>query len=457
MPDAPDPMPHWIDDGHSREHLLIFTRYPSPGSTKTRLIPTLGAEGAAALHQQMVEHALWEARQWQRVAPAAGPTAGPPTQRAIAVWYTGGTPAQMATWLGNDLDYHPQGEGDLGDRLSQACQWAFATGAQSVLLMGTDCPGLDELILTTAQHHLQRHDLVLGPALDGGYYLMGLRRWIPELFQGIAWSTATVLTRTMAIAQRLRLRTHLLSPLSDVDYAADLVHWQQANRRISVIIPTRNEASSIAQTLARLQPARNVEVIVADGGSTDETVAIAQSCQATVLTTPPGRAQQMNHAAREATGDILLFLHADTQVPYRFDQWVRRALAESQRGAGAFELQIDDARLGLRLIENWVNWRSRLLAMPYGDQAIFLQADTFWACGGFPNQPLMEDYELMQRLRRRGERLVIIPIPVVTSARRWQRLGILRTTAINQAIVLAYRLGVSPQHLAQWYRLWKKY
>ncbi|MEQ8752237.1 MAG: TIGR04283 family arsenosugar biosynthesis glycosyltransferase [Coleofasciculus sp. G1-WW12-02] len=220
---------------------------------------------------------------------------------------------------------------------------------------------------------------------------------------------------------------------------------------ISVIIPVLNEASTIGSVLERLMGTNNVDVIVVDGGSRDETVTVARSRNVQVISTPPGRACQMNAGAARATGDILLFLHADTRLPANFDCLVRQALQEPQTIAGAFELRIDSQQLGLRLIERLVNWRSRFFSMPYGDQAIFLKATIFHSIGGFPNLPIMEDFEFIRRLKHQG-RISIVPASILTSGRRWERLGIIKTTLINQLIILGYFFGVSPDKLARWYR-----
>jgi len=223
---------------------------------------------------------------------------------------------------------------------------------------------------------------------------------------------------------------------------------------ISVIIPVLNEAKTIATTLNHLYQAADkaaIEVIVVDGGSQDDTLDRLQGLEAAILIAQPGRAQQMNAGAAVATGNILLFLHADTHLPEGFPILVTRTLATVGAIAGAFTLRIDGDLPGLRWVERLANWRSHVLQMPYGDQAIFLRAEQFRAVGGFPEQPIMEDYELIRRLRRQGK-IAIVPHPVLTSARRWQKLGVLRTTLTNQAIVAAYRLGISPQRLVQWYR-----
>ena len=212
---------------------------------------------------------------------------------------------------------------------------------------------------------------------------------------------------------------------------------------------------TIQETLASTHLGANLEVIVVDGGSQDGTVQMAQSLSVKVLSTRGGRACQMNVGARAATGNILLFLHADTRLPAGFDAMVRLSLLAADKGkapvAGAFELRIDAPLPSLRLIESGVNWRSRHLQMPYGDQAIFLTHEVFHDIGGFPELPIMEDFELMRRLRRFG-RIVIIPVPVLTSARRWLKLGVLKTTLINQVAIITYLLGVPPEQIARWYR-----
>jgi len=221
--------------------------------------------------------------------------------------------------------------------------------------------------------------------------------------------------------------------------------------KISIIIPVLNEANTIRAVLARLLDARSVEVIVVDGGSRDETVAIAQSLAVKVITAAASRASQMNAGAAVATGEILLFLHADTHLPTEFETLVRQALQNAGTVAGAFELRIDAQLRGLRLVERMVNMRSRFLSMPYGDQAIFLKAAVFHEIGGFPDLPIMEDFELMLRLRRIG-RITIVPAPVLTSGRRWQKLGIVKTTLINQLIITGYFLGIPPAQLVRLYR-----
>jgi rSAM/selenodomain-associated transferase 2 len=221
--------------------------------------------------------------------------------------------------------------------------------------------------------------------------------------------------------------------------------------KISVIIPTLNEASVIATTLRHIPRGGDVELIVVDGSSHDGTVAIAEASGARVIRTASNRAQQMNAGAAIARGEILLFLHADTRLPADFARAVHTVLSRPKVVAGAYRLRIDSPRWSLRVVEALANFRSRWLKMPYGDQALFLRARHFRTAVGFSNLPIMEDFEFVRRLGRWG-RIAIAPAVVVTSARRWEKLGVLRTTLLNQVIILAYLLGVAPARLARWYR-----
>jgi rSAM/selenodomain-associated transferase 2/rSAM/selenodomain-associated transferase 1 len=369
-------------------------------------------------------------------------------QQELEVRFTGATVQTMQQWLGEGALYGDQGSGDLGQRMAIALQQALEAGARRVVLIGSDCPFLTPTLLDQAFEALQHHDLVLGPALDGGYYLIGLRYPCPDLFQSVDWGTERVLDQTRAIAQRLNLRWQELTPLRDLDRPEDLPYWVPPGA-LSVVVPVLNEAAALNQTLA-LPLAQGIETIVVDGGSQDDSRAIAQALGATVLQSEPGRALQMNRGAAIAQGSILVFLHGDTQLPPGFSVAVRRVLSQPRTVAGAFRLGIAGTHAQLRWIEWGTNWRSRCLQLPYGDQALFLERKRFEVLGGFPEWPLLEDYVLVRRLQRQGQ-IGLADLPVQTSARRWQRLGLVRTTLLNQGILLGYHLGVPVAQLARWY------
>ncbi|QLE56162.1 TIGR04283 family arsenosugar biosynthesis glycosyltransferase [Nostoc sp. TCL26-01] len=220
---------------------------------------------------------------------------------------------------------------------------------------------------------------------------------------------------------------------------------------ISIIIPTLNEAGNIKQVITNIQPRTNIEIIVVDGGSQDDTVALAESFGVKVISSSPSRALQMNAGAAIANGNILLFLHADTRLPVGFDEMIRSVLQQPGVVAGAFTLRIDGSGLPLRLVELGVKWRSHFLQMPYGDQAIFITKEFFIQIGYFPEIPIMEDFELIIRLKHIGK-IAIISASVITSARRWMQKGVIKTTLINQIVIIAYLLGIAPEQIRTWYR-----
>jgi uncharacterized protein len=207
------------------QHLIIFTRYPEANRTKTRLIPLLGAEGAANLQRQMTEHTLSTVQKLQELVNVS-----------VEVRFAGGDLQLMQAWLGDNLFgekliFQPQGEGDLGEKMMRSLSDSFHAGAKKTIIIGTDCPGIDSQLLHTAFAHLDNFDLVLGPAIDGGYYLIGLQHSVREvfakLFQNIDWGTSQVFQQTVNIAQKLKLSSIYLQPLADVDRPEDLEIWEK--------------------------------------------------------------------------------------------------------------------------------------------------------------------------------------------------------------------------------------
>ncbi len=222
---------------------------------------------------------------------------------------------------------------------------------------------------------------------------------------------------------------------------------------VSVVIPALDEAEHIAPVLEALQPLRAAggELIVADGGSTDATVDVARPLADTVLSCAPGRARQMNAGAAAARGHWLWFLHADTVAGAPALAALRAAMARPGVQWGRFDVRLSGRHPLLRVVERAMNLRSRLTGICTGDQGIFVRRDLFRALGGYADIPLMEDIELTRRLRRHG-RPLCITAPLVTSSRRWERHGVVRTIVLMWRLRLAYALGASPHRLA---RLWR--
>ncbi len=221
---------------------------------------------------------------------------------------------------------------------------------------------------------------------------------------------------------------------------------------LSLIIPVLNEADEIAGLLPhwRELAQEGAEILVVDGGSSDATASLLQAAGFSVLEAPRGRARQMNAGAARASGELLLFLHADTQLPAGALAQVREALA-TRRCWGRFDVTLSGGAPLLRLVATLMNLRSRLSGIATGDQAMFMTREIFTRIGGFPDQPLMEDVELSARLRRVAAP-VCLRARVVTSSRRWQRHGIWRTILTMWGLRLAYACGVPSSRLVRYYR-----
>ena len=222
--------------------------------------------------------------------------------------------------------------------------------------------------------------------------------------------------------------------------------------KLSVIVPLLNEARELPGLLERLSPLiRNgSEVIVVDGGSDDGSAQIAERAGFTVVRASRGRARQMNAGASQASGDVLLFLHADTQLPDAAETAIAHGLADSGRVWGRFDVRITGRSPMLRVVGCLMNVRSRLTGIATGDQAMFVTRPAFDAVGGFPDQPLMEDIELSLRLRK-GSAPACLRQQVTTSDRRWERDGVWRTIALMWRLRWLYWTGTPPERLAKLY------
>lgn len=426
------------------DRLIIFCRYPIPGKTKTRLIQTLGPFRAADLHRKLTEDTFEMAKIFASEYPVD-----------VELFFEGGSKAQIRRWLGLLPEVSYQKPGDLGQRMHCAFQEAFQKGCKKAVLIGTDVPEASGEYLRQAFEALDNCDMVLGPAYDGGYWLIGLTAPF-EVFENIQWGSDTVLEATVSLAERIGLSSTLLDPLNDIDTVNDLIKWRPSENHpgpyISVVIPALNEEETIGKTIAHALDG-NSEIIVADGGSRDRTMTIAAESGARVISAPRGRAFQQNAGAEASQGKVLLFLHADTLLPKDYAGKIFEALMDHDVAAGAFRFATDLDGFMMRRIEFMVNVRSRYLHLPYGDQGLFLRKSLFETAGGFPDEPIAEDLLLVRRLSGLG-RICIVPATVITSGRRWKKLGIIRATVINAIILIGCLAGVKPKRFASLYSKW---
>ena len=419
---------------------MLFAKAPRAGLVKTRLAAELGDERAVDIYRAIVE------RQLREIPPAW----------QVEVHFTPvEAEEEMRAWLGPHRHYRPQSDGDLGRRLRKAFGAAFSRGATTVMAIGGDCPELDRATFHEAATRLGRADLVLGPATDGGYYLLALRRAVPELFDNIPWSSDQVLATTLARAKLFGLSRELLTPKDDIDdaktYRAYLsrVVRNSSPETLSIVIPTLNEAARLGATLeAAAQSLPSARLIVADGQSTDRTREIAAQHGAHVIVTRRGRGRQCRAGAAVADSDWLLFLHADTHLPPEAGTIFSRFTIETDAQIATFRLRFDSSSWFLRAC----GWCTRFDSVftRFGDQGILVRREFYDALGGFPDWPLLEDVALLQRARA-ATSVRSLPAHVITSARRFAQRGVFAQQWLNARVLIRYLCGASPSELATHY------
>ncbi len=442
-------------DGAAMEALMgrtpvcIFAKPPVAGAVKTRLAdPAYAAELARAF----------------LVDTCAAVRSLPWADAILAT--TGALDRELAAELA--VSVWLQGDGDLGARLERVLRRALAS-SDTAIAIGADSPGLPRDRFDQARAALLTTDAVLGPSEDGGFFLLALRRCPEGLLADLPWSRSDTFGATLARLHERGLSTTVLDPWFDVDRPADLDRLRSliasravaapetqrvlAMPRISIVMPVLNEEKRIEKALRELAQHSGIhEVIVVDGGSRDRTVELARHHAVRIVTAPRGRGRQLNAGAAEATGDVLLFLHADTALPDDAADHIARTLARPRAVAGAFRTWTvaDEPRPWFAPLLHLADLRSRVTRYPYGDQAMFVRSNVFRAAGGFADVPLMEDVELSQRLWKHG-RVYTCAARVRVSGRRFVSRPFLYTALVN-VFPLLFRSGVSAHTLARFYK-----
>lgn len=447
-----------------------MAKAPEPGQVKTRLARAIGVDAATAVARASLVD-VW-----------SGAHAVPGLAPSLAL---DGDPAYLPPLTPPPTPV-AQGDGDLGQRMARHLRLAVERAGRA-LMIGSDSPGAPRVFFERALALLDTHDAVLGPVLDGGFWLIGLRRVPAGLLDDLPWSDPSTLNATVERLRQRGLSTALLAPWFDVDRLQDLGRLRvllrhgvgdapamsalletldipddldeaprgpRVRRGLSVIIPTLNEAKRLPQRLLELAATPGVdEVIVADGQSDDGTDDLARAFpNVRCVQAPRGRARQMNAGAADAGGSTLLFLHADVRLPTDAASHIAKALASPGVVGGAFKTHhvADGGRYRLGPLLRAADLRSRVTRAPYGDQGIFVRAADFRALGGYADIPLMEDVEFSRRLSARGD-VVTVSAEVEVSGRRFETRPIYYTALVN-LFPLLYRLGTPPEILARLYK-----
>ncbi|HEY3346383.1 MAG TPA: TIGR04283 family arsenosugar biosynthesis glycosyltransferase, partial [Nitrospirota bacterium] len=299
------------------------------------------------------------------------------------------------------------------------------------------------------------HDAVVVPAFDGGYCLIGFRvdGYTPSVFRGIVWSTGTVCAETQAILAGEGKSVKTLPTLRDIDTASD-IKYLPPSRKFSIIIPVLHEAENINALIKRLhgmKGAGDCEIIIVDGSPDADTLAVIEDGGVLRILSGKGRARQMNAGAAAALGAVLIFLHADTALPECALSKVSQVMKSGQYVGGAFGLLIDSKHPFIKFTSWSAGLRSRFTRIPYGDQAIFIGRDYFHSIGGYNDIPLMEDVELMGRIKKLGGKICILNEPAITSPRKFLKDGPVYSAFRNHTLRIMYSLGVSPEKLEKLY------
>ncbi len=428
--------------------IVVYAKAPVAGQVKTRLIPKLGEAGATKLHEAFVEDTL------AMVSTSAD---------SFDVELHTDVPTGAWSWPGVR---RVQCAGDLGTKLYATLREALDGGRPFALIIGSDSPTLPTEFLENLAH--LNADVVLGPARDGGFYAIGCRKTHPEMFAGVAWSTANARTQSKEAMERCGLDVAEGREWFDVDEPEDLDLLVQSgpvgrtlevlrdlgvmpgSPWLSIVIPTLNEAASIGRTLETvLTLGSGAQVIVADGQSDDKTVQIARQYPVTILSSSRGRGMQLRTGAERATGEVLWFLHADSIPPSDAHHHIREALQSPEIVGGNFDLLFDGASRAARQLTR-IYPHLRKLGLCYGDSGIFVRREIYRAAGGFRAYPIFEDLDLIKRIRRHG-RFLHLNSKIVTSSRRFEGRSFGLTFAKWTSLQIMYWAGVHPEVLGRWY------
>lgn len=425
--------------------LIVFMRYPEPGKVKTRLAGDIGPIEAASIYEKLLRRTLGEAREF---------AFGRPGTRILLFHPPEDLEEDVKRKFPGPWEFLPQAGGHLGQRMNNALKIAFSTGAKRCVLIGSDLADIESTDLEEAFRNIDSGTIVLGPAMDGGFYLVGLNRTCPEPFEYEEWGTDAIFSRTLRAFQSDGFRIHCTKKRSDIDRSHDLRKLEQDflfRTALSIVIPTLAEPEGLKPLLSFLQDCiwPGDEIIVVQGGANNVSVReISSSIK--LVRSKTGRGIQQNTAAILARGDLLFFLHDDSFPPADFPYLIRKTCKEPHTAIGCFSLAFSPTCRALDLIAKWANLRTVLFGLPYGDQGLFCRRDVFERAGGFQRRYLFEDVNLVKNCRKLGKP-AMLPRPVRSSSVRYLSKGILTASLHNHTIMLLSLLGWDEKDLYRYY------
>lgn len=439
-----------------KEAIIIFTRVPIPGQTKTRMMPHLTEKECAGLH-------ICFLKDIGRVCKKTG--------KDVFIFYTPeGKQNILFPLFGKGVKYRKQKGNSLGERMENAFQTVFQDGYESCILIGTDIPELKSSYMEQAFHQLRMKDVVLGPTLDGGYYLIGMKQLHSTAFKNQTYGHKTVFENTVRALREKKLSIGYAPRLADMDSPEDLRGFvkrhkdsrrnQSENtrkfilnhRKISVIIPIYNEEKTIGYIQKQLEPIKDkCEIIFVDGGSTDGTLKKIKK-EFKVITSEKGRACQMNTGAGISAGDILFFLHCDSKLPPNPLKQICHVMEKYQ--VGGFGIAFASKNFFMFTCRILSNYRMKFRNIIFGDQGIFIERHLFFEMGMFQEIPIMEDYQFSLDLKKRGEKIGMTRHRIYTSDRRYPEGTIpkLRLMWNMYSLRKRYRRGESVEEISRAYR-----
>ena len=429
-------------------------KYPEKGKVKRRLAREIGREKALCLFQKLVRHTLGIVSDFKMVHRDVDTFLFyyPPEKNAeIRKAYPG-------TWT-----FVSQTDGHLGDKIGAAFDHVFQKGYGRAVLIGTDIADLIETDIEEAFEALNEDQAVVGPAQDGGFYLIGLKTRFAKAFNFPSWSNSQVCERTLQCFQDAGLRFKVISKRKDIDHEEDLVHVKDRpmfNDQVSIIIPFLGRMAQLAPLIELLETQvwPDDEIIIVKDKSpwcTNELTGsepVNITSKTRLIFGPRGRGSQLNCGSRVAKGQLLWFLHADTLPPPNFGYHIRKLSLSPEWALGCFKIRLGRGHFLLGLISKWANFRTKYLKLPYGDQGLFCSRRIFEGVGGFKKQFIMEDVDLVRACNRVGK-LLIIAQELYSSPERYLTKGVLRASCQNHLLILLYFLGINDRRL---YRLYYK-